>query len=104
MQPHDTTSPPAPEAPSSGPPPPAGDAPARGGPRAARAWALGAGAAAALASWLLIEATLGSFQPKGTARAFVGSSFLFADWQERATAASRNAALALGLTGAAVGL
>ena len=32
-----------------------------------RLWALGAGAGAALVSWLLIEATLDSFKPKGSA-------------------------------------
>jgi hypothetical protein len=55
-------------------------------------------------SWLLIEATLGTFEAKGTPRAFVGSTFLFATWQERATAVTRNAALAMGLLGAASGL
>jgi len=55
-------------------------------------------------SWLLIEATHDSFKPKGAAAQFAGSTFLFAGWQERATAEARNAALALGLTGAIVGL
>jgi hypothetical protein len=55
-------------------------------------------------SWLLIEATLGSFKPKGTAARFMGSTFLLPGWQERATAGTRNAALALGLMGATVGL
>jgi hypothetical protein len=81
------------------------DSPAVAGrSRAARPWALGAGAAAALVSWLLIEATLGTFRPKGTAAQFAGSTFLFPDWQERAKAGARNAAVALGLTGAAAGL
>ena len=92
------------EAPSSDPSPPVADATAPGPSGAARGWALAAGTAAALASWLLIEATLETFKPKGTARPFVGSTFLFAGWEERAAAVARNAALALGLTGAAVGL
>ena len=41
--------------------------PGSGRSGAVRLWALGAGAAAALVSWLLIEATLDSFKPKGTA-------------------------------------
>jgi hypothetical protein len=60
--------------------------------------------AAALVSWLLIEATLDSFKPKGTARRFTGSTFMFSGWEERATAGTRNAVLALGLMGASVGL
>jgi hypothetical protein len=71
---------------------------------AVRLWALGAGAGAALVSWLLIEATLETFKPRGTARQFVGSTFLFAGWEAREAAASRNAALALGLMGATAGL
>jgi hypothetical protein len=78
--------------------------PGSGRSRAVRLWALGAGTGAALVSWLLIEATRETFQPKGTARQFVGSTFLFAGWQEREAAAARNAALALGLTGAVAGL
>src|SRR5262245_12725736 len=66
--------------------------------------ALGAGAVAALVSWLLIEATLDSFKPRGTATRFMASTFMIAGSQERATAATRNAALALGLMGATVGL
>lgn len=72
--------------------------------RAVRFWALGAGAGAVLLSWLLIEATLNSFQPKGTARRFTSSSFIFSGWEERASAGTRNAVLAMGLMGASVGL
>ena len=71
---------------------------------AVRLWALGAGAVAALVSWLLIETTLDSFKPKGTAARFMGSTFLLPGAQERATAGTRNTALALGLMGATVGL
>jgi hypothetical protein len=71
---------------------------------AVRLWALGAGAAAALASWLLIEATRDSFKPTGTANQFMGSTFLIPGSQERAAAGARNAALAFGLMGATVGL
>jgi len=55
-------------------------------------------------SWLLIETTHDSFKPKGTAKRFVGSTFLFPGAQERATAEIRNVELALGLMGATVGL
>jgi hypothetical protein len=72
--------------------------------RAVRVWALGAGALAALASWLLVEITLDSFKPMGTSRQIMGSTFRVAGWQERATATTRNAVLALGLVGAIVGL
>jgi hypothetical protein len=71
---------------------------------AVRLWTLGAGAVAALLSWLLIEATLNSFQPKGTATRFMTSTYMIPGAQERATAETRNAILALGLMGAAVGL
>ncbi len=71
---------------------------------AVRLWALGAGAAAALLSWLLIEATLDSFKPKGTATRFMTNTYMIPGAQERATAETRNAVLALGLMGAAVGL
>ena len=71
---------------------------------AVRLWALGAGAAAALVSWLLIETSLDSFKPRGTARQFVGSTFLLPGAEERATAGTRNAALAMGLMGATLGL
>ncbi len=102
METHDSTPIPSSEAADAQP---SGSAlPASGGSRAVRLWALGAGAGAALVSWLLIEATFDSFKPKGTARQFVGSTFLFAGWEERMTAATRNAALALGLMGATVGL
>ncbi len=109
MEAHDSTPIPpsvAADANPSGSAVPAGVAGRPGGGRsgAVRLWALGAGAGAVLVSWLLIEATHDSFKPKGTAMPFVGSTFLFAGWQERATAGTRNAALALGLTGAAVGL
>ena len=43
---------------------------------AVRLWALGAGAAAALLSWLLIEATLDSFKPKGTATQFMTNTYM----------------------------
>src|SRR3954468_21371022 len=62
-----------------------------------RLGALGAGAAAALVSWLLIEATLDSFKPKGTATRFMTSTYMIPGAQERATAETRNAVLALGL-------
>jgi hypothetical protein len=65
---------------------------------------MGAGALAALVSWLLIEATHDSFKPQGAATRFMGSTFLIAGAQERATAGTRNAALALGLMGGTVGL
>ena len=61
-----------------------------------RLWTLGAGVGAALASWLLIEATLDTFKPATLARRFVGSTFMFAGSRERATAQTRNAALASG--------
>jgi len=67
-------------------------------------WALGAGAAAALASWLLIEATLGSFKAATTPTRFMSSTFNIAGSRERASAGARNAALAFGLMGATVGL
>jgi hypothetical protein len=69
-----------------------------------RSWALGAGAGAALVSWLLIELTLDSFKPKGTASRFMNSTYLIPGWQERSSALTRNAVLALGLMGATVGL
>jgi hypothetical protein len=55
-------------------------------------------------SWLLVEITLDSFKPKGTATRFMGSTFMIPGWEERAAAGTRNAVLALGLTGASVGL
>src|SRR5262245_55530041 len=67
-------------------------------------WALGAGTVAALVSWLLIEATFDVFKPKGSTTQFSRQTFMIAGWQERATAETRNAALALGLMGATVGL
>jgi hypothetical protein len=90
----------------SGSTPPAG---AAGSPRSVRSntvrfWALGAGAAAALVSWLLIETTLNSFKPKGTATRFMTSTYMIPGAQERASAATWNSVLALGLMGAAVGL
>jgi hypothetical protein len=69
-----------------------------------RLWTVGAGAAAALVSWLLVEVTRESFKPKGTSRRFVGTTLTVAPWPERAAAATKNAALALGLTGGAAGL
>src|SRR4051794_15526119 len=71
---------------------------------AVRLWALGAGVVAALVSWVLIETTLDSFKPKGTATRFMTSTYMIPGAQERATAETRNAVLALGLMGAAVGL
>jgi hypothetical protein len=55
-------------------------------------------------SWLLIEITLDSFKPKGTATRFMSSTYMIPGAQERATAETRNAVLAMGLMGAAVGL
>jgi hypothetical protein len=55
-------------------------------------------------SWLLIEATLDSFKPKGTAARVMGLTFSIPGWQERASAGIRNAVLACGLMGAAVGI
>jgi hypothetical protein len=55
-------------------------------------------------SWLLIEATLDSFKARGAATRFMSFTFMIPGWQERADAATRNAGLALGLTGAAAGL
>jgi len=52
----------------------------------------------------MIEATLGSFKPKGTATRFMRLTFMIAGSQERATARNQNAALAFGLTGTTVGL
>jgi hypothetical protein len=65
---------------------------------------LGAGAGAVLVSWLLIEATLDSFKPNLRTARFGAMMFLVPGWQERTDATTRNAVLALGLTGAAVGL
>jgi hypothetical protein len=69
-----------------------------------RLWALGAGAAAALVSWLLIETTFDSFKPTATPKGFRSSPFLAPGAEERATAGTRNAALAMGLMGATLGL
>jgi hypothetical protein len=69
-----------------------------------RLWAVGAGVVAALSSWLLIEATLGTFKPTTSATRIMNSTFLIAGPEERAKTESRNAALAWGLTGATVGL
>jgi hypothetical protein len=55
-------------------------------------------------SWLLIEFTLDSFKPKATATRFMSSTFMIPGWQERASAETRNAVLALGLMGGTVGL
>jgi hypothetical protein len=71
---------------------------------ALRLWALGAGLGAALLSWLLIEATFDSFKPKGLTTQHGAQTFLIPDAAERDRAVSRNAALAMGLSGAAVGL
>jgi hypothetical protein len=109
MEPHEPTPiPPSPpgDAALSGSTPSVSDAAsaAHGQSGAFRLWALGAGVGAALASWLLIEATLGTFKPATSATRFGASTFLIPGSQERAAAATRNAALALGLTGATVGL
>jgi len=90
----------------SDPAPPASDSaiPRSGRSGAVQLWALGAGAAAALVSWLLIEATLDSFKPRGTATRFMSSTYLIPGSQERATAVTRNAVLALGLMGGTVGI
>jgi hypothetical protein len=71
---------------------------------AARLWAIGAGALAALASWLLVEATLGTFRPRSTTERFMGSMFQIVQSGQQAAASVRNAALAFGLTGAVAGL
>lgn len=109
METHDSTPIPPSEAADAKPGGSAGSASVAGRPvsgrsGAVRLWALGAGAGAALVSWLLIEATLDSFKPKGTATRFMGSTFIIPGWQERATAGTRNAVLALGLMGATMGL
>ncbi len=67
-------------------------------------WALGAGLGAALLSWLLIEATVDSFKPKGLTTQHGAQTFLIPDAAERDRAGSRNAALAMGLSGAVMGL
>ena len=71
---------------------------------ALRFWTLGAGLGATLISWLLIEITHDTFKPKGTAAQFMNTTFLIPGAAERARADTRNAALAMGLTGAAMGL
>jgi hypothetical protein len=55
-------------------------------------------------SWLLIEGSLDSFKPQGTATRFMSQTFMLPDAQQRATAGIRNAEFALGLMGATVGL
>ena len=67
-------------------------------------WAVGAGLGTALLSWLLIEATVDSFKPKASTVQHGAQTFLLPDAAERDKAGSRNAALAMGLTGAMVGL
>src|SRR5215831_833020 len=109
MEPPDPSSiaPSPPTGAASGGATPAAEAAGRPGPSRSRAvglWALGAGALAALVSWLLIEATRDSFKPKGAPSQFMGSTFLIAGAEERSTAGTRNAALALGLMGGTVGL
>jgi hypothetical protein len=71
---------------------------------AVRLWALGAGAAAALVSWLLIETTLDSFKPTAVLKRSGSSPFLAPGAEERATAVTRNAEVAMCLTGATLGL
>jgi hypothetical protein len=83
-------------------PPGAAGSHASGRSGAVRLWALGAGAAAALVSWLLIETTLDSFKPIATPKG--GRPFLAPGAEERATAGIRNAALAMGLMGTTLGL
>jgi hypothetical protein len=109
MEPHDSTPIPPSEAAGSNPSGSAVPASIAGGPgsgrsAAVRLWALGAGAVAALVSWLLIETTLNTFKPKDTAIQRGGSTFLFPGAQERAATMTRNAELAMGLTGATLGL
>jgi hypothetical protein len=70
---------------------------------AGRAWAIAAGMIAAVACWLLIESTLDRFKPKGTPTRNLGLTFLIPGAQERAEASVRQAALAMGLTGASAG-
>ena len=107
MEPHDPTPIPPSEAAEtnrSGSPVSAGAAGSHASGRsgAVRLWALGAGAAAALVSWLLIETTLDSFRPTATPKGT--RAFLAPGADERAAAVTRNAALAMGLMGATVGL
>jgi hypothetical protein len=59
---------------------------------------------AALASWLLVEATLGTFKPRATRERFMGSTFTIVQSRERAATGTRNAALAFGLMGGTAGL
>jgi hypothetical protein len=80
------------------------DGPGSGRSAAVRLWALGAGAVAALVSWLLIETTLNTFKPRDSAIQRGGSTFLVPDAQERAATVTLNAELAMGLTGATLGL
>jgi hypothetical protein len=109
MEPHDSTPIPPSQAAGSNPSGsavPSGVAygPASGRSAAVRLWALGAGAVAALVSWLLIETTLNTFKPRDSAIQRGGSTFLFPDAQERAATVTLNAELAMGLTGATLGL
>jgi hypothetical protein len=69
-----------------------------------RLWALGAGAVAALASWLVVEATIDRVGAEGTARPWMGQTFQLPDARQRAEAEIRGAVLAAGVTGAAAGL
>jgi hypothetical protein len=78
--------------------------PGSGRSQAVRLWALAAGAVAAPVSWLLVEATLDVFKPKGSPTQFIRQTFMISGWQERATAGTQNATLALGLLGATLGL
>jgi hypothetical protein len=107
MEPHDSTSIPLSEPADTNPSGStvsagAGGSHASGRSGPVRLWALGAGAAAALVSWLLIETTLDSFKPMATPKG--STPFLAPGAGERATAGTRNAALAMGLMGATVGL
>jgi hypothetical protein len=88
------------------PPPGAEPRPPRGGWGAPRLWALalGAGALATLVSWLLIEASLNTFKPTATPMDFMSSTYMIVQSDQREAAGLRNAVLAFGLMGAAVGL
>ena len=83
---------------------PGSTGPARVRSRAAQIWALTAGVVAALGSWLLIEASYDRFKPTATPTRFMASTFMVVAANERASAGLRNAYLAFGLMGAAVGL
>jgi hypothetical protein len=108
METHDLTPIPPPEVADAKPsalavPAGAAGSHASGRSGAVRLWALGAGAAAALLSWLLIETTFDSFKPTATPKGFRSLPFLAPGAEERASAGTRNAVLAMGLMGATLG-